>query len=152
MSRHSGPRKSTSIEVSALRKQIADLKESAVERRRVEDALRAAETLHRCTLDEAPVGILRLAPSGRVLYANPAIIKALGYQSRQDFISIGELRGVFVNGEEARRVADAARGGTAEVTAQCVGREGEPRMIRLAAGAVTEDGVTLVSFRLPADS
>jgi PAS domain-containing protein len=152
MSRHSGPKKSVSSEVTALHKQVADLKASALERRRVEDALRAAETLHRCTLDEAPIGVLRLDPSGRVLYANPAIIKALGYGSRQDFTSIGELRGVFVNGEEARRVIDAARGGTAEVTAQCVRREGEPRMIRLVAGAVTEDGVTLVCFRLPADS
>jgi PAS domain-containing protein len=74
---HSGSKKAPSSEIISLRKQVADLKESATARRRVEDALREAEMLHRSTLDEAPAGIIRLAAAGRVLYANHAFVKVL---------------------------------------------------------------------------
>jgi PAS domain-containing protein len=147
MSHHSGSKKAPPNEVVALKKQVADLKESAVARRRVEDALRAAEELHRSTLEEAPSGIIRLDRAGRLLYANLAFIKALGYQDRQDFKTIGELRGVFITDEEARRVVEIATGPPSQVVARCLRRDGGPDDLLLLVGTGTGGsgtGVTLI--------
>jgi PAS domain-containing protein len=145
MSHHSGSKKTPTSEIVDLRKQVADLKESAIARRRVEEALRAAESLHRSTLDEAPAGIVRLDGSGRVLYANPAFIRLLGYDSRQDFNTIGQLRGVFLNAEEARRVVELSAASATEVVARCLRRDGQSEALRLlVGGAGVNQGVTLV--------
>jgi PAS domain-containing protein len=123
---------------------VSDLKESALARRRVEDALREAEMLHRSTLDEAPAGIVRIDASGRVLYANAAFVKALGYESRQDFNTIGALRGVFVDGEEVRRVFELAGGLPSEAVIRCLRRNGDVEPLRLLIGLNREAAVTLV--------
>ena len=141
---HSGSKKTPTSEMISLKKQIADLKESATARRRVEDALRAAEMLHRATLEECPAGIVRLDHTGRILYANPAFLKALGYDSRQDFNTIGVLRGVFRTGEEARRVSELASGPATEVVVHCLRRDGGTEAFRLLVGGGGSDGVTLV--------
>ena len=147
MSHHSGSKKTPPNEVVELRKQVADLKESAIARRRVEDALRSAEALHRSILDEAPAGILRLDRAGRLLYANLAFISALGYHDRQDFRTIGELRGVFVDDEEARRVVELASGPPSRVVARCLRRDGGTDVLLLLVGGGNGgpgDGVTLI--------
>ena len=51
------PKQDLINEVVGLRKQIADLKEAAVARRRVEDALRASEEHYRALVEQAPAGI-----------------------------------------------------------------------------------------------
>jgi PAS domain-containing protein len=66
------------------RKQVQDLKEAALARRRVEDAVRAAEGLCRLALDQAPVGLLVLDPDGEVRLVNAWLLHELGYVSRQD--------------------------------------------------------------------
>jgi PAS domain-containing protein len=145
MSHHSGSKKTPTGEMIALRKQVADLKEAAIARRRVEEALRAAELLHRTTLEESPAGIVRLDASGRVLYANPAFMKLLGYESRQDFNTIGKLRGVFLNDAEARRMIAPATGSPTEMVIRCLRRDGGSEALRLlVGGAGLEEGVTLV--------
>ena len=145
---HSGSKKTPTSEIISLRKQIADLKESATARRRVEDALRAAEMLHRATLEECPTGILRMDQAARILYANPAFLKALGYESRQDFNTIGVLRGVFRNSEEARRVFELATGSVTEVVVHCLRRDGGTEAFRLLVGGGGSEGVTLVQAGL----
>ena len=147
---HSGSKKSPPSEIVDLRKQVADLKESAVARRRVEDALRAAEELHRSTLDEAPAGILRLSRSGRLLYANPVFVRTLGYADRRDFKTIGELRGIFVNDEEARRVVQLSEASASEIVARCLNRKGEVEALRFLAGpshGLSGEGISLVLLR-----
>ena len=72
------------IEVVGLRKQVHDLKEAALARRRVEDALRAAEALCRSALDEAPVGLVALDPGGEVRFVNAWLLRQLGYASRYE--------------------------------------------------------------------
>ena len=141
---HSGSKRSPSSEVVSLRKQVADLKESAVARRRVEDALRVAEELHRCTLDEAPGGIIRLDPRGRVLYLNAAFIHTLGYENRQEFNTIGALRGVFADSEEVRRLIEVASGPPSEMMIRCLRRNGDCEALVLLVGRISGDGLTLV--------
>jgi PAS domain S-box-containing protein len=145
---HSGSKKAISSEIIDLKKQVADLKESATARRRVEDALRDAEMLHRAALDECPVGIVRLDRGGRILYANPAFLKTLGYETRQDFNTIGALRGIFVNSEEARRVLELARGPATEIDVRCLRRDGKTEVVRLVIGGGGGEAVTLVEAGL----
>jgi PAS domain S-box-containing protein len=143
---HSGSKRTPSSEILSLRKQVVDLKESATARRRVEDALREAEMLHRSTLDECPAGIIRLDPSGRVLYINPAFMNVLGYENRQDYNTIGELRGVFADREELHRLVQRAET-PSEVVIRCLRRDGSSEAIMLLAGRRSQDGLTLVDPR-----
>ena len=143
---HSGSKRTPSDEILSLRKQVVDLKESAVARRRVEDALREAEMLHRSTLDECPAGIIRLDRSGRVLYVNPAFMRVLGYENRQDFHTIGALRGVFADREELHRLIENAET-PSEVVIRCLRRDGSCEALHLLAGRRSEDGLTLVDPR-----
>jgi PAS domain-containing protein len=153
MTDHSGSKKGLGSEVQALRKQVRDLKEAAVERRRVEDALRVSDTLHHGTLEDAPVGVVRLSPAGKVLFTNPAFIRALGYSSRQDFHIIGSLRGVFADDEESRRVVQLALGACdATITARCRHRDGGEVVFRLRGGGVSREGVTLIHSGEPGES
>jgi PAS domain S-box-containing protein len=144
---HSGSKRSPSIEIVSLRKQVADLKESATARRRVEDALREAEMLHRACLDECPAGIIRLDPRGRVLYLNAAFIYALGYEHRHDFKTIGELRGVFADPEEVRRLIEQASGPPSEMVIRCLRRDGSCEALVLLVGRIREEGLTLVHIK-----
>lgn len=60
----------------------------ALHRRQVEDALREAESArlasearYRTLFDHSPIGIYRTTPDGRILIANPALVRMLGYAS-----------------------------------------------------------------------
>ena len=51
------------------------------ERKRAEEALQESEERYRTLFENAQVGIYRTAPDGRILAANPALIRMLGYSS-----------------------------------------------------------------------
>ena len=101
-------------EVVALRKQVADLKESAAVRRRVEVAIRASEELARATLADCPVPLCRLDESGKLLVANEALAKLLGYESRHDFQELVSILGLFVDPGQFARIREAACGHTGD--------------------------------------
>ena len=58
---------------------VAELFCSALERQRTERALRESEERFRSLVENATVGIYRTTPEGRILMANPALIRMLGY-------------------------------------------------------------------------
>ncbi len=51
------------------------------ERKRTEEALRESEERYRGLYENALVGIYRTTPDGRILMANPALVRMLGYES-----------------------------------------------------------------------
>ncbi|MHC4680848.1 MAG: PAS domain-containing sensor histidine kinase, partial [Planctomycetota bacterium] len=51
------------------------------ERKRTEQALQKSEEQFRAIFDNALVGMYRTAPNGRILMANPALVKMLGFSS-----------------------------------------------------------------------
>ncbi len=53
-------------------------------RQEAERALRESEQRHRSLFEEAPVGIYRTTPDGRILFANPAVLKILGLDSLEE--------------------------------------------------------------------
>jgi PAS domain S-box-containing protein len=57
------------------------LQEQIHERERVEEALRESETRFRSLFENATIGLYRTTPDGRILLANPTLIRMLGYSS-----------------------------------------------------------------------
>jgi PAS domain S-box-containing protein len=98
------PKQDLINEVAALRKQVADLKDSMMARRRVEDALRAAEEQLRALADGAPVGLCLFSPSGTPLAANRPFARLLGYDSPSELLRVASALGVFANRDEQSRV------------------------------------------------
>ncbi len=60
----------------------------AIDKRRSEDALRASEMRYRNLFEQNPTGIYRTTPEGRVVMANPTLIRMLGYGSMEELASI----------------------------------------------------------------
>lgn len=67
-----------------LSKTNEQLKKENNERLHAEEALRLSEVQFRSVVENAPVGIYRTTPNGKILMANPALIKMLGYSSFED--------------------------------------------------------------------
>jgi len=57
------------------------------ERKRAEEALRESEEHFRRFIENVPVGVYRTTPDGRVLMANSALLRMLGYDSWQELAS-----------------------------------------------------------------
>ena len=97
------PKQELVQEITRLRKQVTDLKEAMIARRRVEDALRAAEELLRTLSDGAPVGLCLLRQDGTVVSSNRPFARMLGYDSPAELQAVGSVLGVFASPEERSR-------------------------------------------------
>ncbi|HUI30149.1 MAG TPA: PAS domain S-box protein [Candidatus Acidoferrales bacterium] len=56
------------------------------ERRRVEDMLRESEERFRAIFENTAIGFYRTTPDGRVLFANPAMVKILGFRNLDELV------------------------------------------------------------------
>jgi len=79
-----------------LRKQVADLKQAAIERRRVEDGLRHDRELLRLLLDQAPHPLFLLRSDGAPILANQPFLDLLGYTSVGELVRVGGDLGVVL--------------------------------------------------------
>ncbi|MGE5446252.1 MAG: PAS domain S-box protein, partial [Ignavibacteriales bacterium] len=70
-------------ELIGLRWSIRDI----TERKRMERALMESEKRYRDLFENIPTGIYRTTPDGRILMANPALIRMLGYSSFEELTS-----------------------------------------------------------------
>lgn len=114
-------------DVTGLRKQVADLKQSQLERRRIEDGLRKSEEELRTLLDAAPVGVCLLTPSGEPLLANTRMARLLGYSSAQELVRLGSALGIIADEEGKswlREVAGVSYGAQGSVNFRR--RDGSP--------------------------
>ncbi len=70
------------------------------ERKFMEDAHRRSEASFRSFVENAPYGILRATPEGRIVQANPALVEMLGYASEQEVLGLMMAADVYRNPEE----------------------------------------------------
>jgi PAS domain S-box-containing protein len=94
------PKQDLIHEITGLRKQVLDLKDAMTARRRVEDALRSAETLLRTLCDGAPVGLGLFREDGTLLTANRPFAHMLGYDSPAELQALSAVCGVFASPED----------------------------------------------------
>jgi PAS domain S-box-containing protein len=104
------PKQELIHEVTGLRKQVLDLKDAMTARRRVEDALRAAQALLHRLIDNAPVGLCLFSRDGTLLTANRPFARMLGYDSPAELQGVGGVLGVFASPEEQARTLGSACG------------------------------------------
>jgi PAS domain S-box-containing protein len=79
----------------ALRMANEDLRKEIQERQRAEKAIELAERRFRDIFEDALVGIYRTTPGGKILMANPALIKMLGYSSFEELAKRNLEKGGF---------------------------------------------------------
>ncbi|HOW55527.1 MAG TPA: PAS domain S-box protein [Syntrophorhabdaceae bacterium] len=61
-------------------------------RKQVEDLLRRAAERYKDLFDNSPIGIYRIDQDGRILMANPALIRMMGYASYDEFSSVRSFK------------------------------------------------------------
>jgi two-component system cell cycle sensor histidine kinase/response regulator CckA len=110
------------------------------ERKFMEDVQRRSEASFRSFVENAPFGILRTTPEGRILQANPALVEMLGYGSEQEVLGLWMGTDVYRNPgehEEATRWSrnqDSVRG----MEVEWKHKSGRPFTVRLAAHVVKD--------------
>jgi two-component system, cell cycle sensor histidine kinase and response regulator CckA len=67
------------------------------ERDRAERELRESEQEYASIVDGAPYGIYRMDQTGRILMANPAFIKMLGYEHAAEVLELNMKRDIYLN-------------------------------------------------------
>jgi two-component system, cell cycle sensor histidine kinase and response regulator CckA len=115
------------------------------ERKKAAESLRQSESGFRSMVEDAPYGIFRCRSDGKILNANPAFQRMLGYEGPEEllqrnlaeevFSSASEfqkLKGLLEDGKEFKDVAiEMKRRDGAQITLRCSGRskkdhEGSP--------------------------
>lgn len=136
------------LEVTALRKQVADLKEAMLARRRVEDALRHAEEQLRSLSDSAPVGLCLFHPDGTPVLANRPFAQLLGYESPAELQRIGSTLGIFGCPGELERIRGSVQNGAGEPSRVLFRRkDGERELLEVLGAGNAEAGLNALVVR-----
>jgi PAS domain S-box-containing protein len=133
------PKQDLINEVTALRKQVADLKDAMSARRRVEDALRQSEEQLRSLADAVPVGLCLFRRNGSPIVANRPFARLLGYDSPAELLRVGEPLGIFANRDEEIRVLAMVERGQERVAGVIFRRKDGARQAFGVIGAVCGD-------------
>ncbi|HEV2196952.1 MAG TPA: PAS domain S-box protein [Candidatus Acidoferrum sp.] len=76
------------------------------ERRRAEEELRRSEANFRSLVHDAPFGVLKVTLEGRILQANPALVKMLGYASEEEVCKLNMARDVYHVPKQRQRLVE----------------------------------------------
>jgi PAS domain S-box-containing protein len=117
-------------------------------RKEAERQLRESEERFRSLFEHAPIGIYRTAPDGRILLANPALIRMLGYESFADLVARDlEREGFAEGGARAEFKAIMEREGeVADLESRWVRRDGSVISVREYASAVRGDNGAVLYY------
>jgi two-component system cell cycle sensor histidine kinase/response regulator CckA len=117
------------------------LQERQYERDRAEEALRRSEADYRSLVQNAPYGIMRSTPDGRVLRANPALVKMLGYDTEEDVLKLILPRDVYVDSPEGGRTLETTtEADPRDLALRFRRRDGKEIQVRASGRWVREDG------------
>jgi PAS domain S-box-containing protein len=119
-----------------------------VARRRVEDALREAESRLRSLADGAPVGLCLFRRDGTPLTCNAPFARMLGYDTPAELQRVGGVLGIFATPEERLRVLGCVERETDSIPAAMF-RHKDGRRLCLSAMAASpgQDTVALVIYK-----
>ena len=138
------PKQDLINEVTALRKQVADLRDAMTARRRVEDALRLSEEQLRLLIDSAPVGLCVFRPNGTPVTANRPFARLLGYDTTAELLRVTDSLGVFGSREEQGRVLALVERGLERVAGVVFRRKDGTRQAFGVIGSVSTDPPAVV--------
>jgi len=113
----------------------------AIERKRAEQALKRSEEEYRGIFDNATMGIYRSTPDGKLITANRALARILGYNSMAELLNCNLVRDVyFTPAERERLIREHLPVGSVEaVEVLWKKKDGTPIWIQLNAIAIVDD-------------
>ena len=85
------------------------VKESAA-RQKAEERLRESEERYRNLYTNAAIGIYRMTPEGKILFANPHFVKMLGFESFESLAAWSHTQGGFPLSHEGQGLNDLLKG------------------------------------------
>ena len=119
------------------------------QRKKAEEALRQAEQKYRSMVEDAIVGIFQSTPQGRYLSVNPAMARALGYETPQELIASVTNIGEQVYADPRRRLEFLAlmekQGMVRNFECQVCRKDGSRMWFSANVRAIRKDGV-IVSY------
>ena len=89
-------------ELIRLKGRIEELAQIEQERTEAERALRESEAKYRGLFENILEGVYQTRPDGRILSANPALVKMLGYKSEADLIEDASAKNLYVDPDERK--------------------------------------------------
>jgi PAS domain S-box-containing protein len=117
------------------------------DRRRTEEALRASEAGYRALFQNVLDGVYRTTPDGRILAANSALVRILGFDSEAQLRETDITADLYVNPEERRNWAQRLEeeGEVRNVEVNLRRRDGRP-IVALENARVIRDDAGRVSY------
>ncbi|HEY4491063.1 MAG TPA: PAS domain S-box protein, partial [Acidobacteriota bacterium] len=89
-------------ETLALLKVVGEIVANALARKRAEQELRASERKYRSLFENSFDGVYQSTPEGKILTANPALVRLLGFESEEELLK-ADINSLYVDPEERRR-------------------------------------------------
>ena len=118
---------SWSEETIALLRIVGEIFVSAIERNRTYDALRASESRHRLLFERNLAGVYRNTRDGRMIECNDAMARMLGYETKDELLSLNAYD-LYFEPRERDRFLDAIRhgGGVRNLEVRLRHKDGQP--------------------------
>jgi two-component system cell cycle sensor histidine kinase/response regulator CckA len=79
-----------------------EMQQEIIERKKVEQALRKSETTYRSLFENMIEGLFQTRPDGKIMAANPALVKMLGYDSEADLYNSINVPELYQNPEDRK--------------------------------------------------
>ncbi|HKV05819.1 MAG TPA: PAS domain S-box protein [Candidatus Acidoferrales bacterium] len=123
------------------------------ERERASEALRLSEAGFRSVIENAPYGIYRASTSGKLLHANPALQRMLGYESEGELLQKNLAADLYCDSKAHQRIVDllASQKGFKDVEIEWKRKDGELVKARCSGRLVEDQGRQTGSFEVFAE-
>jgi two-component system cell cycle sensor histidine kinase/response regulator CckA len=111
------------------------------ERKEAEESLRLSESGFRSMIEDAPYGIYRADIDGKLLRANPALQKILGYEKLDELLSVSLPRDIFRNPSDFGGLKELLESASEfrDVEVELKRRDGAPITVRCTGRKVKEE-------------
>jgi two-component system, cell cycle sensor histidine kinase and response regulator CckA len=126
---------------SAEPERLVIVNRDITERKEAEESLRLSESGFRSMIEDAPYGIYRADIDGKLLRANPALQKMLGYEKLDELLNASLARDIFRNPSDFNGLKELLEGVSEfkDVEVELKRRDGAPITVRCTGRKVKEE-------------